>query len=160
MARRHGVLGRFLLAILIIIMLIAITGAIFEVFIAPDASKVESKYSDNDKVTAIVTSGSIMGVKPARGLARVALALYGYSNDSLTENIDTVITISYTETKDGKDTTYEAMVIYFDSISDANTARKGIKDKIKDNDKVTMFRGKSLVLGDEKAVMRYYYVIF
>ncbi len=154
--RRSGLLGRLLAAIIIIILLVAIVGAIFEIFIAPAPSKVESQLKSKDNISVTATTGTAAAL-----LAKGDLyLLYGYANSSLTDKVTNDIVISYKETKDGEETTYTAMVIYCETMSDANTVRKGIKDKVKEQDKVTMFRGKTLVVGDKQAVMRYYYVLF
>ena len=154
--RRSGLLGRLLAAIIIIILLVAIVGAIFEIFIAPAPSKVESQLKSKDNISVTATTGTAAAL-----LAKGDLyLLYGYANSSLTDKVTNDIVISYKETKDGEETTYTAMVIYFETMGDANTVRKGIKDKVKEQDKVTMFRGKTLVVGDKQAVMRYYYVLF
>lgn len=157
--KSSGVLGRLLSAILIVIVLAIIVLGTLELFIEPNAAAIEAKFKNDDKVSTVTLSGTLVLVKPGQAAAIAALYLYGYSNTSITDKVDTVVTINYKETKDGEDKSYEAIVIYFDSISDANTARKGIKAKAKEDDKVTMVRGKTLVLGDSKAVMRYYYVI-
>lgn len=154
--RKTGLLGRLLAAIIIIILLVAIVGAIFEIFIAPAPSKVESQLKSKDNISVTATTGTAAAL-----LAKGDLyLLYGYANSSLTDKVTNDIVISYKETKDGEETTYTAMVIYFETMGDANTVRKGIKDKVKEQDKVTMFRGKTLVVGDKQAVMRYYYVLF
>ena len=154
--RKTGLLGRLLAAIIIIILLVAIVGAIFEIFIAPAPSKVESQLKSKDNISITATTGIT-----AQALAKGDLyLLYGYANSSLTDKVTNDIIITYKETKDGEETTYTAMVIYFETMGDANTVRKGIKDKVKEQDKVTMFRGKTLVVGDKQAVMRYYYVLF
>ncbi|MBE5763930.1 MAG: hypothetical protein E7338_06920 [Clostridiales bacterium] len=154
--RKTGLLGRLLAAIIIIILLVAIVGAIFEIFIAPAPSKVESQLKSKDNISVTATTGTAAAL-----LAKGDLyLLYGYANSSLTDKVTNDVVISYKETKDGEETTYTAMVIYFETMSDANTVRKGIKDKVKEQDKVTMFRGKTLVVGDKQAVMRYYYVLF
>jgi len=154
--RKTGLLGRLLAAIIIIILLVAIVGAIFEIFIAPAPSKVESQLKSKDNISVTATTDTAAAL-----LAKGDLyLLYGYANSSLTDKVTNDVVISYKETKDGEETTYTAMVIYFETMSDANTVRKGIKDKVKEQDKVTMFRGKTLVVGDKQAVMRYYYVLF
>ena len=154
--KKTGLLGRLLAAIIIIILLVAIVGAIFEIFIAPAPSKVESQLKSKDNISVTATTGTAAAL-----LAKGDLyLLYGYANSSLTDKVTNDIVISYKETKDGEETTYTAMVIYFETMGDANTVRKGIKDKVKEQDKVTMFRGKTLVVGDKQAVMRYYYVLF
>ena len=111
--RKTGLLGRLLAAIIIIILLVAIVGAIFEIFIAPAPSKVEAKYKDNDSVSTIGTTGGI-----AAAAAKADLLLYyGYANSSLTDKVTNNIVITYKETKDGKETTYTAMVIYFEKMA-------------------------------------------
>ena len=145
------------------ILVVIILAAIFEVFVAPKSEKIKDKYADDDNVTVYVINGNVAGIKPGQLAAAAALEIYWDSDDSylpLIENVYTSVTIGYKVKNDNDDNVYEAIVIYFDSISDANKARKGVKNKIKDADKVAMFRGKTLVLGDEKAVLKYYSVFF
>ena len=160
--RKRNVLGTFLATLVILILIALIVGAIFEVFIAPASNKIEAKYENDDDVGVTVITGEdpILGLRPGRAIARIVLATYGYSNESLTEDVMTTVQISYRVKNDSEDKTYTAYVIYFDNIKDANTAREGIKEKVKEDDKVAMFRGKTLVVGDEKAVLRYYMVLF
>ena len=154
--RSSGVLGRLLAAIVIIVLLVLIVGAIFEIFVAPAASKVESQLSSKDNVSVTATTGLAASL-----LAKGDLyLLYGYANASITDNVTNDIIITYKETKDGETTTYTAMVIYFEKMGDANTVRKGIKSEVKEQGKYAMFRGKTLVVGDKKAVAKYYSVIF
>ena len=154
--RNSGVLGRAISALIIIILLVAIVGAIFEIFVAPAASKVETTLKSKDNVSITATTGLAASL-----LAKGDLyLLYGYANASITDNVTNDIIITYKVTKDGEEKTYTAMVIYFASMGDANTVRKGIKSEVKEQGKVTMFRGKTLVVGDQKAVMKYYSVIF
>ena len=163
MAKRKngGVLGRFLAFLVIVIMIVMIVGAVLMFFVAPDPSKVDNKYKDNDNVSVAVVGEYLGGLAPL-GQAEAALVLgwYGYSNSSLLENVKTTVNISYTE-KDGDNTvTYTASIIYFKNIKDANTARDGVKDNAKKDGKIAMFRGKALVVGDKKAALKYYAVLF
>ena len=162
MAKRSSpsLAGRILAFLVIVILLLAIVGAVFEFFIAPSPDKIEAKYKNTSNVGIGVTSGKILGVETAIAPAGLELLSYGYSNSSITENVTAFVTISYTEEKDGNKTTYLAAVIYFDSMKDAYTANDGIKSKVKENEKVSMVRGKALVIGEKKAVLKYYAVIF
>lgn len=158
MAKKKSSLASKIVALVLVVLLVVIVlGTIFEIFIAPKGSKVEAQYEDKDNV-------SVSRVYKTKALAQAeafaALGLYGYQNDSLLEEVDQVVTITYKEKDGDNTTTYRAIVIYFDSMKSANKARDGISDKVKEDDKVAMFRGKSLVFGDQKAVLKYYAVIF
>ncbi len=160
MAKRRNFLGSLLIFLILLIMVALIVGAVFELAVTPKASSIEDKYNKDGSDTYVaVSSGEVLGVHPGRGLAKAALLTYGYSNDSITDKIDTFVLITYQKKEGDQTITYTACVIYFDSIGDAMTARKGVKDKLKEDDKVSMFRGKTLVMGDQKAVLKYYYVL-
>lgn len=160
MAKRRNFVGSLLIFLILLIMVALIVGAVFEVFVTPKAENITNRYNKDDSDTFVtVTDGSVLGVNLASVPAAAALAIYGYSNESIVKKVDTFVTISYTKREGDKDVTYSACVIYFDSMGDAIDARKGVKDNLKENDKVSMFRGKTLVMGDQKAVLKYYYVL-
>ncbi len=158
MAKKKSSLASKIVALVLVVLLVVIVlGTIFEIFIAPKGSKVEAQYDDNDKVSVT----RIHEVKTAAQIeAGTLLAVYGYQNDSLLKEVEQVVNITYKEKDGDNTTTYRAYVIYFDSIKSANKARDGISEKVKKNDRVAMFRGKTLVFGDQKAVLKYYAVIF
>ncbi len=163
MARRRGgsALGKVLGFLVIVIMIVMIVGAVLMFFVAPGADKVENKYKNSDNVNVAVLGEYLSGLLPAGQVeAASILAWYGYSNSSLIEDVTTTVNISYS-VKDGDNTvTYTAAVIYFKNISDANKARDGVKDNAKKDGKIAMFRGKALVVGDKKAALKYYAVLF
>ena len=160
MAKRRNFVGSLLIFLILLIVVATIVLGVFEVFITPKAANIADKYNKDDSDTYVaITDGSLLGVNLAAAPAATALALYGYSNESIVKNVDTFVYIAYTKREGDKDVTYSACVIYFDSMSDANAARKGVKDKLKEDDKVSMFRGRTLVMGDQKAVLKYYYVL-
>ena len=166
MARRKGgsVLGRVLAFLVLVIMIVMIVGAVLMFFVAPSADKVENKYkADDDNVSVLVAGnidGGIIDINAGKMAAATALFIYGYKNDTVVDGVTETATITYSVKDGDKTITYSAIVIYFKNISDANKARDGVKDKVKEDGKIAMFRGKALVLGDKKAALKYYAVLF
>ena len=150
-AKRKSLLSSIIALIGLLVVVVVVLGAVFEIFITPKASKVEEKCDGMTDVSAVNLDGALGRIE-----AGAVWLVYGYSNSSLLEKVTSVVTITY---KDG-DNSYTAYVIYCDSMKDANTVREGISDKAKENEKVAMFRGKALVVGDKKAALKYYSVIF
>ena len=163
MARRKGgsVLGRVLAFLVLVIMILMIVGAVFMFLVAPSVDKLDNKYKDSDNVNVTVVGEYLGGLAPlGQAEAMGILAWYGYQNSSLTDNVKTTANIAY-HVKDGdKTVTYTASVIYFKNMSDANKARDGIKDNAKKDGKIAMIRGRTLIVGDKKAALKYYAVIF
>ena len=160
MAKRRSLLGSVLIFLILLIMVALIVGAVFELFVTPKAANIVDKYNKDGSDTYVsVTDGQVLGANVAMVPAGAALILYGYSNESIVKNVDTFVTITYSKKEGDSNVTYSACVLYFASMSDANTARKGVKDKLKEDDKVCMFRGRTLVMGDQKAVLKYYSVL-
>ena len=159
MARRQGKsLGMKLASLIVILLMIAIIAlAVLELFVAPKTENVESKYKNNDNIAVVTVNDGIINLAALE--AGAALLLYGYTNDSITSNVSSTMTILYSEKDGDSTTTYSAIVIYFKNIKDANTARDGISAKAKENNKIAMFRGKALILGDKKAALKYYAVL-
>lgn len=159
MARgRRSPLGTLILILFVLILIAVIVGGVFEIAIAPVPSSIESTL-ESDKISVDILNQDLILIETGKAAAKAALALYGYSNDSITDKVDVSVRIAYTQEKDGATNTYSAIVIYFDSMSDAITAMKGIKDKVKEDQRVVMFRGNTLILGQKPAVLQYYRVI-
>ena len=159
MAKRRNFVGSLLIFLILLIMVALIVCAVFELFITPKPENIVNRYNTDDSDTYITVTDKVLGVNVAPVPAATALALYGYSNESITKNVDEFITITYTKEEAGQTIVYSACVIYFASMGDAIDARKGVKDNLKENDKVSMFRGRTLIMGDQKAVLKYYYVL-
>ena len=159
MARsRRSPLGTVILLLIVLIFVAAIVGGVFEILIEPKPSSIESTL-ESDKISVDVLNQDLILIETGKAAAKAALALYGYSNASITDKVDVSVRIAYTQEKDGATNTYSAIVIYFDSIQDAITAMKGVEDKVKEDQRVVMFRGKTLILGQKPAVLQYYRVI-
>ncbi len=159
MARgRRSPLGTLILILFVLILIAVIVGGVFEIAIAPVPSSIKSTL-ESDKISVEVYDQDLVLTTSGRAAAVAALAVYGYTNTSLTDKVDISVEIAYTQEKDGATNTYRAIVIYFDSMSDAITAMKGIKDKVKEDQRVTMFRGNTLIIGQKPAVLQTYRVI-
>ena len=160
-ARKRKSLGGLIATLLLlVIVVVIIVGAILEFLVAPKYQNIESKYENRNDVTVATLTGEALSLRPGRAEARAALLVYGYSNESITENVMTTVNISC-DKKEGDETKkYLAVVIYFDSIKDAMTALDGVKAKVKENGGIAMVRGKSLVIGSKEAALKYYAVLF
>ena len=155
-------LGAQIASLIVIILLVAlILCAVLELFVAPKHSNIESKYENRKDVSVSTSTGTLLGVNvPGAEAASLLFLGYGYSNSAITDDITAFTTISCYKEKDGEKTYYSAYVIYFDSMKDANTVREAIQSKVKENDDKIMIRGKTLVFGDQDAVLKYYAVLF
>lgn len=160
-AKRKSLGAKIASLIVILLMIAIILCAVLELFVAPKYANVESKYSNRKDVSVSTTTGTLLGESiPGAEAATLLFIGYGYSNSAITDDVTALTTISYSEEKDGDTTYYTAVVIYFDSMKDANTVREAIQSKVKEKDKKIMVRGKTLVFGDQKAVLKYYAVLF